>query len=437
MRFRPTWVMLALLAPLWVGSARAHDIPNARVDRSIQVEVWPGRIRVDYEVSLSELTLTQDLRALIGALPEGDRLAWFARYGTETGPLNARGFVLTVDGEPVELTFQGYDLTVEDHPRYTFHVGAEIPEQGKLRLIDSNYAASEGTSRLAIRGRAGVEIIGDAPLGDVEMIRPVPTWQLSPAEERRTKQVSVEYRPGGETQPTAPIEPAVSRERARSTFGLSVLLNRARTTAWPQLCALAFFLGIAHSIQPGHGKSLIAAGSLGPGGSRSRGLLLGLAATVGHLSSVAALAVVLWTTGATDFPAWNTLVLRASGLWLAAIGLWRLGRHLGDSGTMAPDEAPRPDLSTSGLLGLGLASGMVPCWDAVGLLVVATAVGRVGLGLVLLAAFSLGMGLVLVTVGLLAMRLQRQTRADRRWGKALGLLSGCLLALIGGLILMT
>ena len=43
--------------------ARSHDIPNQRLDRSIQVTVRPGRLEIAHEVSLSELTLTQDLRA--------------------------------------------------------------------------------------------------------------------------------------------------------------------------------------------------------------------------------------------------------------------------------------------------------------------------------------------------------------------------------------
>src|SRR5207244_2238461 len=79
------------------ASAQAHDIPNARVDRSIQATITPGRLLVDYEVSLSELTLTQDLRSLVGSLPGSDREAWFERYGQVTGPLNAKGLLVTVD----------------------------------------------------------------------------------------------------------------------------------------------------------------------------------------------------------------------------------------------------------------------------------------------------------------------------------------------------
>ena len=79
------WCHLALAA--WaLPPAQAHDIPNQRVDRSIQVSLSPGLIAVDYEVSLSELTLTQDLRRLIGSLPGADRQEWLARYGQVTVP---------------------------------------------------------------------------------------------------------------------------------------------------------------------------------------------------------------------------------------------------------------------------------------------------------------------------------------------------------------
>ena len=78
-------------------TARSHDIPNQRVDRSIQVTVVRGGWKSTYEVSLSELTLTQDLRALTGSLPGGDRPAWLALYGEVTGPLNAKGLMVAVE----------------------------------------------------------------------------------------------------------------------------------------------------------------------------------------------------------------------------------------------------------------------------------------------------------------------------------------------------
>ena len=58
----------APLSPAW-----PHDIPNERIDRSIQVSLSRELIAIDYEVSLTELTLTQDLRRLIGSLPGAER----------------------------------------------------------------------------------------------------------------------------------------------------------------------------------------------------------------------------------------------------------------------------------------------------------------------------------------------------------------------------
>src|SRR4051794_4693097 len=107
------WAVLGALA----AHAMGHEIPNARVDRAIQVTVAPGRVRVDYEVGLAELTLVRDLRALAGALPGGDRLAWFAEYGRITAPLNRKGLIVAADGEPVGLREKGFDLKVEEHPR--------------------------------------------------------------------------------------------------------------------------------------------------------------------------------------------------------------------------------------------------------------------------------------------------------------------------------
>ena len=85
----PAWPLFLGLgwAALIGGTAEGHDIPNQRVDRSIQVTVKPGDLQVDYEVGLTELTLTQDLRlahrraagrrslGLVGSVRPGNRSA--------------------------------------------------------------------------------------------------------------------------------------------------------------------------------------------------------------------------------------------------------------------------------------------------------------------------------------------------------------------------
>lgn len=439
-----------------VPPALSHDIPNQRVDRSIQVTVRPGRLDIAYEVSLSELTLTQDLRALTGSLPGGDRPAWLALYGEVTGPLNAKGLAVAVDGRPVSLSGRGYRLVVEEHPRYTFQYEAVIPDEGRLRVRDLNFVSSEGTSRLGVRGRDGVTVTGDALPGDVEQIAIRPVWQLSDEEERRTRQVDVRFesmkKPDegisavgtrsvesgrasshsqGEELGTSPRPAATRSHRATR---ISELLDDTLERSWFFLGVLALTLGAAHAIQPGHGKTLVAAVALGPHARLYQPLLLGLATTLTHMGSVLLVALALWLTGMTQVESVHAGLARGAGFVIAAAGLWRLGRYAGGYAEHDIVEHRTDGMSNFEVLGLGIAGGLVPCWDAVGLVVLAAALGRLAEGVALVFAFSAGMALVLITVGWLAWKFKSGvfgTEWAPGWQRALGVACGCLLSAIG------
>jgi nickel/cobalt transporter (NicO) family protein len=436
-----------VLAVSVVSAVSAHDIPNARVDRSIQAAIAPGRLTIDYEVSLAELTLVQDLRGLISALPEGDRRALYDRYGQVTGPLNAKGFLVAVNGRPLELRLLGFDLAVEEHPRYTFHFEATLSERGRLSIRDANYVASEGTSRLALKREPGLDVRTDDLPQDVQQIPIRPVWQLTDAEERRTKGIEVEFGPTSQTvfaasastpaQQTAPRTASQPERSFEPSNRLARLLDRAEAMPLAALWALAFVMGAAHAIQPGHGKTLVAASAVGERGEGrgTRGVALAVVITVAHMSSVLAIALVLWATRTTRYADINRTLARVAGFTIAAIGLWRLGRHLAGFGEHAGDELHAPaSLGTRGVLSLGLAGGLVPCWDAVVLIILAEAVGRLTLGLFLLLGFSFGMAAVLVLVGVVATRLRGlavRTGESGVWERRLGLVSAAALTAIG------
>lgn len=459
---RPWMVPVLLLAALgWTAAATGHDIPNARVDRSIQVTLRPGRLIVDYEVELAELTLTRDLRDLIGTLPDGDRQDWFQRYGQETGPLNGKGLLLTVDGRPWLLRSQGFDLTVEEHPRFTFHYDADLPAQGRLKVHDTNFDSSEGTSRLALRGQAGVAIQGDSLPSDVHQISPQPIWLLSDLEERRTKQAEVEFTTPDalapaptpavpitrlspapmERKPTSQDAPAPQRTRSGAenrpgTDRLTRLFDRRTGVSLLGLALIAFGLGAAHSMQPGHGKTLVAATVVANQGSWFRGVLLALITTATHTGSVLLVALGLWLTRSTQYGSIHAALTFGAGFVIAAIGFWRLGRHLGGYGEHR-DEDPTWDGSASGsrnLLGLGIAGGLIPCWDAVALILVGEAVGRLGTAVLLLIAFGLGMATVLMAVGWTAARCRQLVTAFDGGARAehwLGIAGSLVLCVLG------
>ena len=440
-------VSTLLLIGVWGSVVRAHDIPNAQVDRSAQVTIRPGRLDIDYEVSLAELTLTQDLRTLTGSLPGADRLVWFDRYGEVTGPLDAKGFLVAVDGLPLALRCRGFDLAVEEHPRYTFHFEAALPERGRLSVHDTNYVASEGTSRLALKRQGAIEARGDDLPEDVRLIPIRPVWQLSDAEEKRTKQVEADFWPaasaqkigGAERKPVSTAQAVPPKAPARSAARLTQLLDRASAMPLMVLWLTALGLGAAHAIQPGHGKSLVAAVAIGERGGWLLSVALALVITVAHIGGVLGVALILWLTRTSRYEEINTALVRVAGFTIAAIGLWRLGRHLGRHGEHEI-EVESIDLGARGLIGLGLAGGLVPCWDAVVLIIVAEAIGRLALGLVLLLAFSLGMASVLVAVGVLAARFRGSVlhgSVQAAWERRLGLLGALALTGIGLYLLLS
>jgi nickel/cobalt exporter len=83
---------------------------------------------------------------------------------------------------------------------------------------------------------------------------------------------------------------------------------------------------------------------------------------------------------------------------------------------------------------MGLGGGLVPCWDAVLLLVAASAMGRLGFAIPLLIAFSLGLGAVLVGLGIgvvYAYRAGTQRFKESRWFRLLPTVSAALLVGIG------
>jgi ABC-type nickel/cobalt efflux system permease component RcnA len=129
--------------------------------------------------------------------------------------------------------------------------------------------------------------------------------------------------------------------------------------------------------------------------------------TLTHTGSVILLALALaWT----DVGARAAMVLLnlVGGLLIAGLGVWLLmqrltGRadHVHVGGGHDTPDLTRPGVSWCGTVTLGMAGGVVPCWDAIILLLFALSVKRLWLGVTLLLAFSAGLAVVLVMLGLL------------------------------------
>ena len=233
----------------------------------------------------------------------------------------------------------------------------------------------------------------------------------------------------------------------------------------------AFVLGAAHSLEPGHGKTVVAAYLVGSRGRNIDALLLGLTVTFTHSFSIIllGLAAKLSSRYFTDQQLHGYLGIVAS-LLILGIGLWMLrsrwqgvrdpsrahhhrhlfsfgghGHHHHDHGhphghDHAHDQHDHhhahdhghdhihghdhghdhghhdnghghdhgtQPLGLWGLLLLGVSGGIVPCPAALAILLAAASMGDIGKGLVLVLIFSAGLALALVVIGMLVVHSVR------------------------------
>jgi nickel/cobalt exporter len=184
--------------------------------------------------------------------------------------------------------------------------------------------------------------------------------------------------------------------------------------------AIAFGLGAAHALSPGHGKTLVAAYLVGSRGTAKHAIFLGGMVTFTHTISVFALGFVTLFLSKYVAPEKISPVLEViasvSIVWIGAMLLFkrvralRVGSHSHDGhehhhhdhdhGPHGHSHVPEGDVTLGSLIALGASGGLVPCPSGLILLLGAIRFDRIGLGLVLLVAFSLGLAAVLTAIGL-------------------------------------
>lgn len=199
-------------------------------------------------------------------------------------------------------------------------------------------------------------------------------------------------------------------------------------TLTPQFFAVALLvalvLGALHALTPGHGKTIVAAYLVGSRGTIGHAAFLGGVVTLTHTGSVLLLGLLALVASRAIVPSRLTPLLElASGALIIALGLqllWSRLRarqhphhhhhHLHDHdhphdhpqhhAAHSTERIPDPtDVTWRSLLALGVSGGLVPCPDAIAILLIAVALQRILLGLLLILAFSAGLAAVLIAIG--------------------------------------
>jgi ABC-type nickel/cobalt efflux system permease component RcnA len=350
-----------------------------------------------------------------------------------------------------------------------------------LRYRDENFPARAGWKEVIAVGRSGVVLVeSSAPdrdrsreLGDyptdlldsppqvrearVRFTRPAATVVARPAPRTIAPPPSAEPNIEAAEQRVAALEtPVVARANAQSVTrgSFADLITTRELTVGAVAIALlvAAALGAFHALEPGHGKTVVAAYLVGSRGTARHALILGLIVTASHTAGVYLLGAVTFFASQYVVPdrlyPWVAL---ASGLTIAALGLSLFWRRYKDGGAghdqhhhhhhgglahaHGPDAGPAHDhdhahdhhahaghhhhepgaVSLRQLWALGITGGIVPCPAALVVLLSALSLRRVGFGLLLIVAFSLGLALVLIAIGMLMVYARRLVaRFDER-----------------------
>ncbi len=188
----------------------------------------------------------------------------------------------------------------------------------------------------------------------------------------------------------------------------------------------AFILGMLHALEPGHGKSVVAAYVLGTKADIKDAILLGTTITISHTAVIFLLGVLsLYLLESLNVDLVHDMMSIVGGLILIAVGVWII-RHY-----FHPHEH-KVD-TKKGVIALGLSAGLVPCPAALAVLLLSISSGNLIDGLIYVAIFSIGLAISLT--GLAVAFVESKELIKKYIGSKkitkLPLISGSVIILIG------
>lgn len=268
---------------------------------------------------------------------------------------------------------------------------------------------------------------------------PIDLGPITHADNGRTVGVALHRVAGTGTTVAAP---------AGAASGSSMLdtLRRPLTSPWALVvlvgaCAL---LGALHALTPGHGKTLLAAYLVGEQGTATHAITLGVVITFTHTAAVLALGGAVLLLGHHVLPGVIVPVLTiVSGALVLVLGLrllrtrWKNRAH-----GHGHSHGHGPATSLRRVTAMGMSAGMIPCPEALSVMLLAIGLNRTALGLVMIVAFSVGLAAVLVGLGLVlvtaAPTATRLTRGRPQWmTRRIPLVSAAVVTALGGVITVT
>ena len=469
---------LLVLPPL----AGAHPVPRSNHDRTIVVRLQPGPqpdqvvVWVDYRLEVDPVTvILEDMKPFADEIDITQfkiRHDYFQEFTRIFAPILADRLIAKHNGKMIEFTCVSRKSTLMDekgepldHLRSDFVFRAVLPcnpdRENDFTFREGNYQEQEGIINLSFANEANLRIVSKTEPETVVRTRPL-TERL-PGDDSKLRLLAVKFtlppvgREAVPAPPTAPAPEAKTPEGQDS--GLLRLFLGSDHGFW-LLLLIATGIGAIHALTPGHGKTLVAAYLVGQRGTIAHAILLGLVTTITHTGMVLLIAfgLLFLPEGMSEGTrkTVQTGLGLAMGLAIVCLGFYLLllrlsgradhihlggGHHHHHHGHHRHHEHHHADgtghgekVSTWGLIVLGITGGLIPCWDAIAMLVLAVGMNLFWLAFPMLLAFSAGLAGVLVLIGILVVKFRNF--AGSHWGegrlvRALPIVSAILVTVMG------
>jgi ABC-type nickel/cobalt efflux system permease component RcnA len=441
----------------------AHPMGNFSVNHYSKIELEPAGASVLFVIDLAEIPAFELLQkwGLTAASPKEElqrkALAEAREWGTE--------LYVRSDRKPVAMMLTGAEVATDAGAgglpvmrivshwkvacapgRFEYSDGTYPDRTAGWKEIVATAAGGAGIKTSTVGGKdlsAGLTAYPqDATIAPPQVLKADILWVGTPV----AVPVVSEEKPAPVAVVTAPTvaAPASMGQVKRNDFLSRALKGGEIGWGLGLVCmAVAFWFGALHALEPGHGKTMVAAYLVGSKGTMKHALFLGGMVTFTHTISVFFLGLVTLFLSQYIMPDKISKVLGVvSGLTILYLGGWLLykrtvglsdgghGHHHhhhhddfeDDHGLAFSDHkhhhhsygghththdghthshVPEGDVTFKSLAALGASGGLVPCPSALVLLLSAISIGRTGFGLLLLISFSLGLALVLMAMGLL------------------------------------
>ncbi len=470
------FILLAAVSLLLMPRSFAHPMGNFSVNHYSKISLERNGVRISYIIDLAEIPTYQELQ-------QGNITATVAdpavtRFVVQRGREFAHGLSLVVDGKRLDLRLLSSQVIFPPGAgglptmKMGFVYQAAYPaavdhSSANLQFADNNFPGHAGwkeivavspgehpganllsssvpqTDRSAELTNYPTDLLNSPPQDLSATIR----FRYPVAVNSRTnvpasnRPAPVLPKPALRSAPApAAVEPLhlQANQQATPRSAFTELITTRSMSLWFLFTAgfIALGLGALHALEPGHGKTIVAAYLVGSRGTARHALLLGLIVTASHTAGVFALGAITLYASRYIVPEqlypWLGVF---SGLTIAGLGGYMFLRrwsgldleHSHTSGQLHSHWFSSPDrkvaapvesvksVSLYQLFALGITGGIIPCPAALVVLLSAFALHRIGLGFFLIIAFSLGLAAVLIAFGMVMVygrRFMARLRVD-------------------------